>query len=167
MRHCVALITHQHPRSQSDPGSLIDPDQWDWHRDFTPNSIIRVHPGGDHLLTSQVILAAAFLSDVDQTSGATALLDGSHRAAGDYHSLKERYVKAQPEMASGSVLLLSEALLHAATPVIGPRRREAVLTWMTAPWFGGDNVAPFDVLRWKDDELKNIFSEPFFGDAPI
>ncbi|OZF04206.1 hypothetical protein CH302_01920 [Rhodococcus sp. 15-2388-1-1a] len=165
LRHCIALRTTIHPHTALHPDRLADPSTWDWHRDFAPDSIIR-HPGtpGTHL-TSQAVVVAAYLTTSGAELGATAFLDGTHLRPGTYAELAPTAIVVQPSVSAGSILFFSEALMHAATPVTAARTRDVVLTWMTAPWFGGEAPAPFDIDRCNEPELKSIFAAPHFGDA--
>lgn len=164
LRHCSALRTATHPRASDPDARLTDQSTWDWHRDFQPDSIIRQSKAGSHL-TSQAVVAAAYLTKTTAELGATAFLDGTHVLAGSYRDLTGVAPFVQPEVEAGSVVLFSEALMHAATPVTANGARYAVLTWMTAPWFGGEAPAPFGVDRWVDSGLRQIFTAPRFGDS--
>jgi hypothetical protein len=166
LRHCIALRTSRHPAAETDALRLLDHSRWEWHRDFTPDSIVRATPGSSWRITSHAVVAATYLTAASAESGATAFMDGSHRKAGGYEELVAHAPIVQPSVGRGSIVFFSEAIMHSSTPVTASDSRDAVLTWMTAPWFGGEEVAPFDVSRWKDHELKSIFNPPIFGDSP-
>jgi len=165
LRHCIALRTTAHPQAAEHPKRLADQSTWDWHRDFEPDSIIRPPstPGGH--LTSQAVVAAAYLTPTTVELGATAFLDGTHLISGSYADLARTASVVQPSVSAGSIVFFSEALMHSATPVTAAGTRDVVLTWMTAPWFGGEAPQPFDVDRWTDRELRGIFAVPRFGDG--
>jgi hypothetical protein len=166
LRHSIALRTSQHPDAETDASRLLDHSGWQWHRDFTPDSIVRMTPGSNWSVTSHAVVAATYLAAASADSGATAFMDGSHRQSGDYAKLLAHAPIVQPSVGPGSSVFFSEAIRHSSTPVTARDPRDAVLTWMTAPWFGGEAVTPFDVSRWTDHELKSIFDPPFFGDSP-
>ena len=165
LRHCIALRTTTHPQAALHPDRLTDQSTWNWHRDFEPDSIIR-HPTtpGSHL-TSQAVVAATYLTTTTAELGATAFLDGTHLHPGTYGALASHASVVQPSVSAGSIVFFSEALMHSATPVTASGTRDVILTWMTAPWFGGEAPAPFDVDRFTDAELRSIFASPYFGDA--
>lgn len=163
VRHSIALKTSPHPQRHDRNHSLRDPHTWEWHRDFQPTSILRP-TADDDLLTSQVIVAATYYTDVSAGNGSTALLDGSHLSEGSYADLQDAFPCIEPEIRAGSVLFFTESLLHSATPIVTAATRFAVMTWMTAPWFGGAHVKPHDVDRWKDREMRSLFRDPYFGD---
>lgn len=128
LRHCIALRTNTHPRALDPDARLTDQTTWGWHRDFQPDSIIRQPGGPGANLTSQAVVAAAYLTPTTAGLGATAFLDRTHLLAGSYADLAGAAPFVQPEVDAGIVVLFSKALMHSATSVTGNGTRDAVLT---------------------------------------
>jgi hypothetical protein len=164
VRHSIVLETRPHPARNVDAEDLRDPHEWDWHRDFTPHSIVRRDPAEPHLLCSQAVVSTTYLTPTSPARGATALLDASHLVDGGFADMPDDLPVVQVDAPAGSIVIFSEALFHAAPPVTDADRRVALLTWMTAPWFVGDDVAPPDLQRLADERLRSVFRPPRFGD---
>lgn len=164
LRHSILLESAPQPALVDGLGDLKCPERWDWHRDFSPHSIVRRDPSNPGRLTSQVVVAAAYLTPTSPSRGATAFLDGSHLHDGGLGDMPDELTMVHLDAPAGSIALFSEALFHAAPPVVGPDRRVALLSWMTAPWFAGDEVAPPELHRHEDETLRSIFRPPHFGD---
>jgi hypothetical protein len=162
-----SLITtgEPHPQRRERRAELLDPEGWGWHRDFDPRWILVPHLSDPRLTHSTVVVAATFLTPHSPERGVTAMLDGSHKHAGEddetlYSVLKDRCEIVRPTANAGSMVLFTEALLHAAVPVVADERRVAMFTWMCAPWLAGRCEPPHTSQRFVDDELRSIFRPP-------
>jgi hypothetical protein len=159
-------ITAPHPERHERRDELLDPYQFGWHRDFTPNWGTIRHLHDERLIYSPVVVNVTFLTPVSPEDGATAFLDGSHRLDGgtraEYEEFKDRCAVVQATLGAGSVVLFSEALLHSIVPIVSERTR-----WALFNWIGASNV-PSDVKstvppyadRLADDELRDLFRPP-------
>jgi hypothetical protein len=154
-----------HPQRGERRAELLDPERWGWHRDFDPRWIIVPDLRDPSLIHSTVVVAATFLTPHSPERGVTALLDGSHKQAGEddetlYGDLKDRCPIVRTTASAGSVVMFTEALLHSAVPVVADERRVAMFTWMCAPWIAGRAEPPYTAQRLVDDDLRSIFRPP-------
>jgi ectoine hydroxylase-related dioxygenase (phytanoyl-CoA dioxygenase family) len=186
----IARCTDPHPRRVTGREKHSDPEHWAWHRDFEPRWINHPHPSDPLLINSTVIVNATYFTPVSPERGVTGFLDGSHRHAADqamlaglpanvdddgaspnavdagtdlYRSLNDRCPVVQPTAGTGSVVMFTEALVHAGVPVLAEERRVAAFTKLCAPWIAGDfapRVQPERLNYIVDPQLRSLFRPP-------
>lgn len=165
VRYSTVFVTDPHPDREAERDSLSDPDAWAWHRDFHPQWMIHRHLTDTRLIHSTAVVTATYYTPISPESGSTAFLDGSHRYDGGYETARVQHPVVQPTADAGCMVLFTEAMWHAAAPVVADGQRIATFTWMAAPWFGGDDdTIPYGIERFADEELRSLFMPSVFGD---
>ncbi len=118
-----AFIKQPHPDRATRAAELSDPERWGWHRGQRPKHGTFVADEDPRLIRAAFLNNITYLTPVGPGDGATAILDGSHRHEGDFATLRHRLPIVQPAARAGSVLLFTECLIHAGTPILSERIR--------------------------------------------
>jgi hypothetical protein len=167
----VAFMTAQasspHSERRERRSELLDPDRWDWHRAFGHPHNGLFQRNGDRRVRAAYVGNISFLTGATAGDGVTAVLDGSHRLAGDYASLKGQCSVVQPDAPAGSVFMFSETLLHTATPIVSEKTRYVLINHFVVPWMAADphlQIPPGWEDNLRDQELRGLFSPRFEGD---
>lgn len=134
---CVEDIVGGPVRYEEQESSINsrDPEQADhydqkklgWHRGISPDFSVFQGAGRSHFLWVKAIV---FLTDIGPQDGGTSVIPGTHRQG----SVQELVPELEPWMVhqatgkAGSVLLFSEALIHAVTPILSDTTRYIMIS---------------------------------------
>jgi hypothetical protein len=174
IRHLQAITTIIDPDHErnTQPEVVKDRRNWGWHRCFCPKNIITPHDTDAQLIHSSMLNVATYFVPISPEHGVTALLDKSHTYEGRwktdqgaYHELGDRLEVVQPTAGAGSVILFSEAVMHAAAPVLSEQRRFAHFAWLGVPWFNRWGQEPYLQPYFADEGVRDLFA-PCESDDP-
>lgn len=164
----LGVVTNPHPERHARRDELMNPDSWEWHREFgrPRNGLLADGAGWHGGVTS--LGSITFLSGAAQETGATAALDGSHRLEGDYASLKARCPVVQAEGPPGSVFFFTETLLHTNVPIVSENTRYVLINHFIIPWLARATTAevpPGWAKGLRDDRLRSLYAPAAAGDG--
>jgi ectoine hydroxylase-related dioxygenase (phytanoyl-CoA dioxygenase family) len=162
-----AHIRIPHPDRATRGDQLTNIDNLGWHRDWRPKWGIVPHDADPRLIHCTMTNNVTYLTAVSAGNGSTAVLDGSHTLEGSYQTLKDRCPVLQPSLSTGSILLFSETLIHAAVPILSERIRYNMYYNFTPAWIApwNNREIPYAVSRSiVDDEIRDVLSPPTMED---
>lgn len=104
-----------------------------WHRGISPDFCRYASAGQSHYLW---IKAIVFLTDIGPEDGGTSVIPGTHRSVSDAEIVPELepWMIHQVQGSAGSVLLFTEALIHAVTPILSDKKRYIMITGYVPPF---------------------------------
>ena len=160
-----AQIKSPHPDRKSKREELRNPDTIGWHRAFRPRWGHLPDEKDPSLLNSSFLNNITYLTSVSPGDGGTAILDGSHIHDGDYKDLKDRCPFIEVTAPAGSVLVITETLIHSAIPIVSERTRYNMYYEFVLPWFcshKGWELPEMFVERQGDEEMRRILAGPSY-----
>jgi hypothetical protein len=158
-----AHIRVPHPDRAARGVELVDPDRLGWHRDWRPKWGLVPHDMDAHLIHCIMTNNVTYLTTVSPGNGSTAVLDGSHKLEGDYHTLKDRCPVVHVPASAGSVLIFTESLIHTAVPIVSEIVRYNMYYCFTPPWiapWNGRAVPQMIADSLVDQEVRAVLSPP-------
>lgn len=170
-QYSAAQIRYPHPDRAAYAPALVDPGSWDWQRDLRPKWGVFTDDSDPDLITVHALRNLTYLSDVESGTGAIAVLSGSHRREGDFASLREIFPVETIPARAGDLLLLSQTLLQAETPVLVEMPRYLLDYGFVAPWFrprDGMEV-PLELIELLgDEEMRRLFiGDTYMQQEPV
>ena len=160
-----AHIRQPHPERATAAPALRDPRSWGWHRGIRPRWCNAPDEHDPTLLASCWLNVVSYFTPVHEGNGATAVLDGSHRAEGTWQELLGRLPLLQPAVPAGGMLIFTEALYHSAVPILSETVRYNMYYEFVPPWWASHPwwEMPETVLRhFRDEELRRVLGPPRF-----
>lgn len=133
-RYSAAHMRRPHPDRALRSEALSSPGSWRWHRDLRPKWGLFPDDADPELINAHALRNLTFLSDVAPNAGALAVLNGSHRREGEAAALLPLCLVEVISAAAGDVLLLTETLFHAETPILDETPRLLLDYGFAAPW---------------------------------